>query len=92
MNKIHQKFGYIMDPHGAVGYLAWKAFEEQNPDHSGIILETAHPAKFLEEVEKTLEISLDIPERLEELSERKKEAELMPASFDQLKDYLLARF
>ena len=58
---IYRQFDYIIDPHGAVGYLAWKAYEETAPGTTGIVLETAHPAKFLEDVEAVLGIEVPVP-------------------------------
>ncbi len=84
--------GYIFDPHGAVGLLAWNAFEEENPNLIGIILETAHPSKFLDVVEEVLTENVPVPERLAVLADRQKVSVSIPAEFDLLKDFLMGRF
>lgn len=58
--EVREKYGYILDPHGAVGYLGLaKALQ---PDlSSGIFLETAHPVKFKEVVEPVLEEKIKLP-------------------------------
>jgi threonine synthase len=43
---VYSRFGYILDPHGAVGYSALRRHLNANPGEKGIFLETAHPAKF----------------------------------------------
>jgi threonine synthase len=50
---VHDKFGYILDPHGAVGWKAVDKLVENNrlSREKTIVLETAHPAKFAEIVE-----------------------------------------
>ena len=92
IREVYRKFNYVIDPHAAVGYLAFKAFFEKNQDHKGVILGTAHPAKFIEEMEKILDIQIDIPMQLAEQSKKDKVATTMSASFPGFKKWLLARF
>lgn len=46
MTSVYEKQGYVLDPHGAVGYTALADHLDENPDNKGIFLETAHPVKF----------------------------------------------
>ncbi len=89
MREIKQRFGYVMDPHGAVGYLALETYLQTHPQTQGVILETAHPAKFKEDVEKILGEPTDIPERLAILSNRPKQATTMPNDFSVFKEWLM---
>jgi threonine synthase len=91
MREVKSKYNYIIDPHGAVGYLALKDYQKQN-DAVGIILETAHPAKFLDDVESILEQKIDVPERLASLANKKKEARLSPTDFEDFKQWLLKSY
>jgi threonine synthase len=50
---VNDRLGYILDPHGAVGYAALRKYLNDNPGRNGIFLETAHPAKF-DSVEKII--------------------------------------
>ena len=86
---LYEQYGYIIDTHGAVGYLALKTYLKQKPKYRGIILETAHPSKFIHEVEKTLKKEIEIPERLAILANRKKEATFLEPVFKNFKDWLL---
>ena len=70
MRTVYHAHKYVLDPHGAVGYLAWKAYKEKYPGSTGIILETAHPAKFLEDVETVLGQKITIPKALTDISEK----------------------
>ena len=81
MQEVYMNSKYIMDPHGAVGYLGLKKYMEKHPNTHGIFLETAHPIKFLDVVEKTLELSLELPKQIIQIMDRKKNA--IP-----VKDYL----
>lgn len=91
--EVYHHYGYMLDPHGAVAYLAWRAWQKKHPEPAlGIVLETAHPAKFLEDMENILEETVPIPARLAVLANRKKEAETMPANFEAFKNRLMNRF
>jgi threonine synthase len=46
MRKVLDKFGYILDPHGAVGFCALQRYLFNHPNAKGFFLETAHPIKF----------------------------------------------
>jgi len=88
LKEIYTTSGYVADPHGAVGYLGLKAYLKDHPEKYGIFLETAHPVKFLDTVEDSLNIKVDIPERLKEtLSKTKKSIPIQ--DYQGLKDFLL---
>jgi threonine synthase len=89
MRQIFGEKGYVMDPHGAVAYLGLKKFLENRSDVTGIFTETAHPAKFMDVVEKTLNSSIQIPEKLQKFMTLKKHVIEMPADYGSLKDQLL---
>ncbi len=86
---IHDKYGYVMDPHGAVGYLALEAYQSVVKNTNGVILETAHPAKFLPVMEPILG-DIDIPQRLALLSEKIKVASSLSTTFEDFKGWMIA--
>jgi threonine synthase len=73
IKKTYSEYNYILDPHGAVGYLAAQKDQtvSPNPAHY-IVLETAHPAKFSEESEQSVSSKIIIPPRLEEFLHKQK--------------------
>ena len=90
--KIRQTFGnynYVIDPHGAVGLLAFEQYKKDNPDAVGIVLETAHYSKFMEDMETILEQELTLHPRLEALVQKEKVATILPKSFDAFKEWLM---
>jgi threonine synthase len=92
MRSVFRQFQYMLDPHGAVGYLGLKKYiGESSADVTGLFLETAHPAKFKEVVEETLEKKVLLPKALEELVDRRKTSVVMSNSFEGAKE-LLAGF
>src|SRR5713226_4570541 len=55
MHDVEQRHGYVLDPHTALGVLGWQSFAKQNePATPGIVLATAHPAKFAEIVARAI--------------------------------------
>ena len=60
--KVRDKYGYILDPHGAIGYLGLTKALKPEDTAQGIFLETAHPSKFKEVVEPVLEEKVNYPE------------------------------
>lgn len=85
MKRVFDQAGYVLDPHGAVGYLGLQKHRGSTP---GIFLETAHPAKFIDVVEKTVG-SIEIPERLKAYLDKEKKAIGMNADFESFKSYLI---
>ncbi|WP_396637355.1 threonine synthase [Maribacter sp. R77961] len=86
--KIYTETGYIADPHGAVGYLGLKKYQESFPDTYGIFMETAHPVKFLDVVEETIAQALEIPKQIQKVMDKEKES-IQIDSFKGLKNFLL---
>ena len=86
MKDIYNKFNYISEPHGAIGYLGLKK-HSLHEDEFGIFLETAHPVKFLEVVEATLPVSVEIPSQIKKVMNREKAA-IQIASYKELKTFL----
>jgi threonine synthase len=90
MRSVWQRFHYLLDPHGAIGYLGLKKYFSENPgDYNGIFLETAHPAKFTEVVENTIGESVPLPETLQKFVNGKKEAVVVEKEYEAFKSMLL---
>lgn len=90
MKKVYESTGYIMCPHTAVAYLGMEeALEEKNDGSLGIILSTAHPAKFKDVVDEVLNKEIPLPPRLEEIVNQPKVSIKMSADFSAFKTFLL---
>ena len=79
--------GYQLDPHGACGYRALK--EQLRPGEVGFFLETAHPAKFKDTVERITGQPLEIPARLAAFMQGQKQSTPMTKEFQDFRDYLM---
>ena len=86
MKRIHDKFNYISEPHGAIGYLGLKKYGLKTNEF-GVFLETAHPVKFLEVVEETLKVDVAIPSQIKQVMSKEKVATSI-ANYQELKIFL----
>ncbi len=89
ISSVYKKNNYLLDPHGATAYLAISSFLVSNPDHIGIFLETAHPAKFSATVEECIGTKLEIPAKLASFMQREKNSIPLGWRFEEFKEYLL---
>ncbi len=84
IHRIFKTNNYILDPHGAVAFLAAEEFNKP-----AIILETAHPVKFPEVVERAIGETITIPESVQFLLDKQKVAIPMGANFSVFKSWML---
>ena len=89
MRACRKDTGYLLDPHGACGYQALKDMLE--PSETGIFLETAHPAKFLDTVQDILGEKIEIPQKLQEFMKGEKQSIAMSKNFEDFKAYLMGK-
>ncbi len=91
IQRVDQEHGYILDPHTAVGLRALeKALSNEPSTTVGIVLATAHPAKFLEVVEPALGRRLPLPKQLADRLEDPVRSEELSNDFEALRRSLLA--
>lgn len=92
IKEVKTKLGYLLDPHGAVGYLALADYLKENRGaYSSIILETAHPAKFADILEEVLSQKVELPEKLQACMSKKKKSIKLSKEFDDFKAFLWNR-
>lgn len=88
MESVYNQTGYMLDPHGAVGFLGLESYRKNNPDTQGIFLETAHPVKFLEVIEPVIQQKIDYPPQIQEVINKTKKS-LVISDYNELREYLL---
>ena len=89
MKEVYKEFSYVLDPHGAIGYLAAEKYLEKH-DHEVIFFETAHPCKFKDDVESAIGDSITIPKSIKEILTKEKHSTKLNSSFSSFKEYLLS--
>jgi threonine synthase len=89
MKSVYEQTGYMLDPHGAVGYLGLETYRKNNPDTRGIFLETAHPVKFLEVIEPVIQQKIDYPPQILAVIDKEK-VSVRISDYSELKAFLLS--
>jgi threonine synthase len=90
MKLLYERFHYIADPHTAVGVLGWEAYKREHAEPSqGLVLATAHPAKFADIVRRAIGIAPPLPDRLAAYLQRPKLSLPISCAYDDFKQFLL---
>lgn len=89
IKEVKAETGYVCDPHGACGYRALK--EGLKAGETGVFLETAHPAKFKDTVDRILGDDIEIPAKLQAFMKGTKQSVPMSKDFASFKKYLMAQ-
>ena len=91
MKSVHERFSYIADPHTAVGILGWEAYRREHPEPAqGLVLATAHPAKFADVVTRAIGTAPPLPDRLAAYLQRPKLSQPISSEYDHFKQFLIA--
>ncbi len=93
IREVWTKYQLLLEPHGAV---AWRGFQDWQEQESlngrpAVILETANPAKFPEEIEKNMGWSPDVPPAMAAAIQQPEDFDRMGAEYEKFKDYLRQR-
>lgn len=89
----YEKYGLILEPHGAVGWAGLEDYLSMSKTSSTCIsLETADPAKFPGEIEKTIHIKPRIPESLKGLENKKEYVRTIGTDYNEFKKFLMENF
>jgi len=91
IRNVYEKNKYLLDPHGAVGYLALKKELQNKAGDKGIFLETAHPAKFSDKVQPLIEKQICLPDQLKELKNKEAQKISLGKVYKEFKQLLLER-
>ena len=89
--RVYKTNNYILDPHGAVAFVAAEKYLAKLDDAKIVILETAHPVKFPEVVEAAIGQSITVPPSVQNLFEKQKIAIPLAATYTAFKNWLLKK-
>lgn len=95
IKETYEKYGTLLEPHGAVGWSGVNKWMEMNHDDRDkliVSLETAHPAKFPEEINRILNIDPELPESLKGLENKKEQIFKVENDYDSFKQFLVSNF
>ncbi len=91
IRQVYGQTGYVFDPHGAVGYLGLQHYlHNMGSGGNNVVLATAHPAKFKDVIERSIDCKTSTPQRLISALRGKKRSVQLSANFAEFKEWLLA--
>jgi threonine synthase len=91
IREVYERTGYVMDPHTAVGWLGLRAAGAAGAlGGRGVLLATAHPAKFREHVEPVIGREVPLPPALASCLACESQAETIPADAAAVRERLVA--
>jgi threonine synthase len=89
IKRVYDQYRVLLEPHGAVGWRGLEVYLELFGDVPLCIsLETAHPAKFPDEIRELLQIDPDLPQSIKDIDERAGEPVFLNADYGELGTYL----
>ena len=92
ISRVYKNYNYTLDPHGAVAYASLEKYLNevvgQATNNSGLFLETAHPVKFSDVVEKDTGVTIEFPDSMKHLLHLKKKSVMIEAEYKALKSFL----
>jgi len=93
LKEVWSTYQLLLEPHGAVAWRGFLDWQETEPlgDAPAVILETANPAKFPEEIEKMMGWSPDLPPRIEATNKLPEDFDRMGVDYEKFREYLKSR-
>jgi len=91
----HRDHGLLLEPHGAVGWAGLERYLEAHPQDTGTVavaLETAHPAKFPEEIRALIGMDPEPPASLAGLASRTEAYADLATDYGAFKEFLTRRY
>jgi threonine synthase len=89
IGRVYREHGYLLDPHGAIGWLALNdRLRAADDDAVGVFLATAHPAKFREVVEPAIGRAVPLPPALADAITRPRHSMHLSSDYQDLRALL----
>jgi len=87
IGELYRRYGYVSDPHSAVGYLAFK--DAGISEGQGFWMSTAHAAKFIPVVGRSTGVDPELPDAFKRICTKERRSTPMEADSDALRSFLL---
>jgi len=88
IKNVYKKFAVVLDPHTAIGY---GAFDKQNLKGNNIVLATAHPCKFPDAIQSSINVKADLPKELTFILDQKENYDIIENNVEKVKQHIKDR-
>lgn len=88
IRNTYQQYGYLLDPHGAVGFNALEKYFRHHPQDNGFIVETASPLKFYDLMEPIINDVMPVPAHIQHLLSLPKQSRIIENNVEELASFL----
>ena len=85
IKRIYEKYKIILDPHSAIGF---GALNKVKLEGNNIVLATAHPCKFPDAINKSINVKPNLPEELKYIMGEKENYDIISNNLDKIKKYI----
>ena len=85
IREVYKKHNIILDPHSAIGFGALKKI---NIDGNNIVLATAHPSKFPDAINRSINIKPSLPKELMYVMNEKENYDIIGNNLNKIKQYI----
>ena len=85
IKRIYEKYKIILDPHSAIGF---GALNKVKLEGNNIVLATAHPCKFPDAINKSINVKSNLPEELKYIMGEKENYDIISNNLDKIKKYI----
>ena len=85
IKEVYEKYAIILDPHSAIGFGALKKIDL---DGCNVVLSTAHPCKFPEAINRSINIKPNLPKGLMYIMDEKENYDIIPNNLNRIKQYI----
>lgn len=97
IKEVYERYNILLEPHGSVGWAGLQKYLQSMPSHLTpdqltVTLETAHPAKFPEEIVEILSLDPELPPSLRDLNNKPEEKISIANNYQLFKNYLKANY
>ncbi len=90
IQRVFADDNYLLDPHGAVGFLALEKYLATHPNQQGFFAETAHPIKFNDVVEPLINQTIPTLPSILNMVNKEKKSKKVEVDYEEFHDYLLS--
>ena len=88
IREVHEKYDVILDPHSAIGFGALK---KVNLEGKNIVLATAHPCKFPDAIDRSINIKPNLPDELMYIMDETEDYDIISNNLSKIKQHIKER-